>query len=154
MTDSSDILRKLGMGRTEEPVRLATSRGQSTDEEAECGAFGYLRGLGDHALHIEFRLATGNVEAFPYSWLGPYRYNPSSGLELNFVGDQTYRVVIAGRNLDTLVGGSVNLTDRGILRHRVTWVREMEPEETRSLPDSAVVVEHITVQKVKADAER
>ena len=87
-------------------------------DEEECLAFGYLRGIRDQALSLEFRFANGNREAFPYSWLGPATYNPSAGLLLKFVGDLIYLVLLEGSNLNALVNGAVSLYDRGIQRHR------------------------------------
>ena len=55
--------------------------------EGSCAAFGYLRGIRDASSSIEFRLRSGNSMWFPYSWLGPWRYNPSEGLLLKFSGD-------------------------------------------------------------------
>jgi len=81
-------------------------------EEDSCTAFGYLRGLHERALMIEFRFANGNRQAFPYSWLGPVIFNPSAGLLLRFVGDNIINVLIEGSNLNALVGGAVNLYDR------------------------------------------
>src|ERR1700675_342861 len=65
-----------------------------------CGAFGYLRGIRDHASAVEFRFRDGNSTWFPYGWLGPWRYNPSEGLLLKFSGDLIYLVLIKGSNLD------------------------------------------------------
>src|SRR5689334_3505558 len=45
-------------------------------EELSCPAYTYLRGAHERALQVEFRLLTGNSEFFPYSLLGPWRYNP------------------------------------------------------------------------------
>ena len=88
-----------------------------TDESDEevCPAFGYLRGMRDRALAIEFRLANGNSEFFPYSWLGPFRYNPSVGLLLRFTGDTLTLALIRGSNLNAPVQqGTMTLIDRGI----------------------------------------
>ena len=41
-------------------------------------------------------------------------------------------VLIRGSNLDALVNHSVNLTDRGLQRHRIVWVREMDEAELRA----------------------
>ena len=35
-----------------------------------CRAFGYLRGIREHAAAVEFRFRDGNSTWFPYSWLG------------------------------------------------------------------------------------
>ena len=111
----------------------------SSDEE-ECLAFGYLRGIRDRALSIEFRFADGNSQAFPYTWLGTMQYQPSTGILLKFMADQLYLVLLEGSNLNALVNGSVSLYDRGIQRHRVTWVREMSRQEAANVRDGEVAV--------------
>lgn len=68
--------------------------------EASCAAFGYLRGIRDHASAVEFRFRDGNSMWFPYSWLGTWKYNPSEGLLLKFSGDLVYLVLVRGSNLD------------------------------------------------------
>ena len=55
---------------------------------------------------------------FPYSWLGPWRYDPSEGLLLKFSGDVVYLVLIKGSNLDKpLADSSINLTNAGLHAH-------------------------------------
>ena len=78
------------------------------------------------------RFRNGNSEWFPYSLLGPWRYNPSAGLLLKFTGDLVTLVLIRGSNLDAPVNqDAINLTNRGLQRHRITWIREMDEEELR-----------------------
>jgi hypothetical protein len=112
--------------------RLPPPAEKDDAEEESCPAFGYLRGLRERALAVEFRFRTGNSEWYSYSLLASWRHNPSVGLLLKFTGDLVTLVLIRGSNLDALVNqGLVNLTDRGFQRHRVLWVREMEEEELR-----------------------
>ena len=59
---------------------------EGEDAEVSCGAFGYLRGIKDLPGAVEFRFKNGNSTWFPYSWLGPWFYNPSEGLLLKFSG--------------------------------------------------------------------
>lgn len=123
-------------------------------EEPCCAAFGYLRGLHERAAMVEFRFRDGNAEAFPYSWLGPLRFNPSAGLLLRFTGDVVTLVLIRGSNLDAAVDpGSVNLTDRGIERHRVTFVREMDEGEVRRVGEGGPTVDRIEVAEFEAHAD-
>ena len=83
---------------------------RGSEEEISCGAFGYLRGIRDSAA-VEFRFRDGNSMWFPYSWLGPWRFNPSEGLLLKFSGDLVYFVLIRGSNIDRpLDEGTINLT--------------------------------------------
>lgn len=121
-----------------------------TDEDS-CLAFGYVRGLHDQALSLEFRMADGNSEAFPYSWLGPVKYNPSAGMLLKFTGDMVYLVLIEGSNLNALVKGAISLYDRGILRHRITWVREMSRQELQKAGEGEVAVERIRMLSHRPD---
>ena len=80
----------------------------------------------------EFRFRDGNSIWFPYNWLGSWQHNPSEGLLLKFTGDVVTLVLIRGSNLDAPVGqAQVNLTDRGLQRHRIVFVREMDEAELR-----------------------
>lgn len=139
MSEARELLRRAGQGKAPP---------EASDEVAGV-AFGYLRGTRERAEHVEFRLKDGTVKSFPYSWLGPADFDPSLGIVLEFVGDRTYRVVIEGRNLDLRAGeDGADLFTRGFLRHRVTWVREMDPGESRRLPETATAVERITIRKL------
>ena len=137
---------------TPSPDRNDAAPELPSDEE-ECPAFGYLRGIRDRSLSLEFRFADGNCQAFPYSWLGPLIYNPSAGLLLKFVGDLIYLVLIEGTNLNTLVNGSVSLSDRGIQRHRVAWVREMNRQQTQQAGKGEVVIDRIRIVSYPPDEE-
>lgn len=140
-------------GLSDRPLRAA-ERPQEDGDEAACPAFGFLRGLRDRALAVEFRRADGNTEAYPYSWLGPVRYDPSVGLLLRFTGDVVTLVLIRGSNLDAPVGGgAVNLTDRGFLRHRVVWVREMTADEARAAGRGEPTVDAIEVAEFESNSD-
>ncbi len=148
MSDNLELLTNRGRppaGRPASPLDRSVSAVDGNADEDECPAFGYLRGIRDRALTIEFRLSNGNSEAFPYSWLGPIKYNPSAGLLLKFVGDETYLVLVEGSNLNTLVNGSVNLYDRGVQRHRVTWIRESR--KSVGVAEGVPIVDAIKVGK-------
>lgn len=117
---------------------------EAESEEASCKAFGYLRGLQDRALAVRFCFRNGNSICLPYAWLGPWEYNPSVGLLVKFTGDAVVLVLIRGSNLDAQVGGaSVNLTDRGLQRHRIVWVREMDQDELRRTGEGEPTVDRI-----------
>jgi hypothetical protein len=149
-----ELLKAFSKGANGRPVASpdrGTSTADASEDEDECVAFGYLRGVRDRALAIEFRLANGNREAFPYSWLGPMKYNPSAGLLLKFVGDAIYLVVLEGSNFASLVNGSASLFDRGIQRHRVTWVREMSRLQIEKAGAGEVTVEHIRLVSYRPD---
>ena len=128
-------------------------RPAETDEES-CPAFGYLRGLQDKALAIEFRFRNGDHEWFPYSWLGNWRYIPSAGLLLKFTGDVVTYVLIRGSNLDLQVGDTgVNLTDRGLQRHRILWVREMDEDELRTAGEGGPSIDGIEIVDFESHQE-
>ncbi len=94
-------------GKPPEPLKKDGDGG----DEGSCAAFGYLRGIRDSSTSVEFRFRSGNSMWFPYSWLGPWRYDPSEGLLLKFSGDVVSLVLIKGSNLDKpLSDGSINLT--------------------------------------------
>ncbi len=119
--------------------------------EASCGAFGYLRGIRDHATSVEFRFKDGNSTWFPYSWMGPWQFNPSEGLLLKFSGDLVYLVLIRGSNLDKpLNEGAINLTHAGLQRHRVLFVREMSDEEIRQVGETGPTIDSIEVAEFES----
>jgi hypothetical protein len=123
------------------------------DDEDACAAFGFLRGLRDRAVMLEFRFANGNSLSLPYSWLGPIRYDPSLGMLLRFVGDLVHVVLIEGSNLNVSIDGGVSLYDRGILRHRVTWIREMPRERRSGASENGISIEGIRTLVHKPDEE-
>jgi hypothetical protein len=124
------------------------------EDEGSCPAFGFLLGTHERALAVELRFRNGNREWFPYSLLASWRYNPSAGLLLKFTGDLVTLVLIQGSNLDALVNqGTINLTDRGLQRHRITWVREMDDEELRSVGDGGPTIDRIDVAEFESNSE-
>jgi hypothetical protein len=152
MNDSLDLFRRLGAARPADPIPGGKGAPAAADEEeGATPAFGFLRGVRDRALNIEFRRAVeGDEVSFPYGWLGPTRHHPSIGIQLLFAGSELYLVSLRGRNLNSSAEG-VSLYDRGILRHRVTWCRETPREESRVLPESACVIERIEIRAVSAE---
>lgn len=144
MSDRSAVLKTLS--RDPKPERAPPAAVKPESEEADCVAFGYLRGVQSQSLHLQFRFRAGGFRSFPYSWLGPVSYHPSKGLVLTFVGDKTHQVTIDGRNLDAEVAEGMDLLNQGILRHRVVWIREMERAECNRLPEEALTVERITIE--------
>ena len=141
MADNQNLLSKMA-ARTAPPRPDAETRHAEEDEQ-QCPAFGYLRGVRERALLLECRFRDGNTEAFSYGWLGRVSYVASAGLLLRFSGDRLYWVLIEGANLDRALADGVSLHRKGLLRHRVTWVREMSAEELRRAGPDAVTVEHI-----------
>lgn len=127
----------------------------ATADDETCPAFGYLRGLTQQALAVEFRLRNGNSEWLSYSLLCGWRYNPSVGLLLKFTtGDVVTLVLIRGSNLDAVLAGKdVNLTDRGLQRHRITYVREMDEEELRLAGKGEPSIDDILIAEFESAAD-
>jgi hypothetical protein len=124
---------------------------EAEETEVSCGAFGYLRGIRDLPGSVEFRFRDGNSAWFPYSWLGPWKYNPSEGLLLKFSGDMVYLVLIRGSNLDKpLNEGAINLTTGGLQRNRVVWIREMSKEDIQKVGDSGPTIDSIQVEEFES----
>jgi hypothetical protein len=144
-------------GKSQPSRYAASSRNPEADAEAavpSCGAFGYLRGLRDQAAAVELRFRSGNSRWFPYSWLGPWQYNPSDGLLLKFSGDLVYLVLIRGSNIDRpLSAGAINLTHAGLQRHRVLWVREMSAEEIRQVGETGPTIDSINVAEFETHSD-
>ena len=155
MTDKPTYQERLkGILHPEKPAPPPPKQEADADEgEASCAAFGYLRGIRDHAGAVEFRFRDGNSAWFPYGWLGPWQYNPSEGLLLKFSGDLVYLVLIRGSNLDRpLNEGSINLTNAGLQRHRVLWVREMTEDEIRKVGETGPTIDSIEVAEFESQA--
>jgi hypothetical protein len=125
------------------------------EEEDSCLAFGYLRGVRDRALALELRFRDGTSAWFPYNWLGPFFYHPSVGLLMKFTGDTVTLVLIRGSNLDAPVRqGSMTLMDRGLQRHRVTYVREMDESELRKAGEAEPTIDRIEVVECESSEEQ
>lgn len=121
------------------------------EAQASCAAFGYLRGIKDHAIAVEFRFKDGNHVWFPYAWLGTWQYNPSEGLLLKFSGDLVYLVLIRGSNLEQpLAEGRTNLTQAGLQRHRVVWLREMSEDEIRQVGETGPTIDSIEIAEFES----
>lgn len=130
--------------------RPAPKEAEECDEQA-CAAFGYLRGLREQALMLELRFRDGDREWYPYNLLASCRYNPSVGILLRFTGDVVTLVLLRGSNLDALIHqGAVNLTDMGIQRHRILWVRELDEAELRRAPKGEPTIDRIEVEEFES----
>jgi hypothetical protein len=129
-----------------------SSKPQDEGEEESCLAFGFLRGIRERALAVEFRLNNGNREWFPYSCLVSWRHNPSIGLLLKFTGDLVTLVLIRGSNLDALVNQTVNLP-HGFQRHRIVWVREMDKAEIHKVGKGGPTIDSIEIGEFESHDE-
>ncbi len=156
MTDRRTYQERLkGILHPEEPAAapLPKKEAEAEEVEASCGSFGYLRGLHERADAVEFRFRDGNSIWLSYALLGAWKYNPSQGLLLRFSGDLLYLVLIRGSNLDQpLNEGAINLTQAGLQRHRVVWIREMSEEEIRQVGEKGPTVDSIEVAECESQA--
>ncbi|TXT36044.1 MAG: Uncharacterized protein FD138_1116 [Planctomycetota bacterium] len=109
-------------------------------EVDDLGSFGWLRGIRDRAIMLEFRKRDGNSVAFDYGWLRKVEFNPSDGIKLYFGGDTV--VKITGRNLNQPIRPHMQLL-RGILTHRVLWIQEASEPDLLQAADNATVIEAI-----------
>lgn len=107
--------------------------------EDSCGNFGWLRGARDRSVMLELRKRDGNILAIGYNWIERVEYDPSIGIAIHALGRS---IRITGRNLNTTQSGGVRLFD-GIIRHRVTWIREHAEAELIGFGRDGVVVEAI-----------
>jgi hypothetical protein len=75
-------------------------------------------------------------------------------LLLKFSGDLVYLVLIRGSNLDRpLNEGAINLTNAGLQRHRVIWVREMNEEESRQVGEKGPTIDSIEVAEFEKHSD-
>lgn len=133
--------------------RVPVTSREGDGGEGACPSFGYLRGLHERALAVEFRYRGGNSHWFPYAWLGDWRYDPSEGLLLKFSGDLVYLVLIRGSNLDKAVNDSgIDLIRAGLQRHRVLWVREMGEADIDAVGRTGPTVDAIEVAGFESHA--
>jgi hypothetical protein len=129
-----------------------TGKPAAEGEEESCLAFGFLRGIRERALAVEFRLNNGNREWFPYSCLVSWRFDPSTGLLLKFTADVVSLVLIRGSNLDAFVNATVNLP-HGFQRHRIVWVREMDKAEIHKVGKGEPTIDRIEVGEFESPEE-
>jgi hypothetical protein len=150
MNDELDLKELAQKGNSVAPFPRRVSREEEGDEES-CLAYGYLRGLREQAITLEFRYRDGNTDAHSYSHLASFRFNPSVGVLLKFTSDVTTLVLIEGSNLDAMLPGrSVNLIDRGIARYRVTYVREMDEDELRRAGEADITIDQIKIEEFES----
>lgn len=139
-----------GLAKDRRESRDREKEKEKEGEEESCAAFGYLRGLTQRAEAVRFCFRDGTSLCLPYSWLGPWEHNPSVGLLLKFTGDLVTLVLIRGSNFDVLVNGSINLTDRGLQRHRIIYVREMDEDELARAGEEEPTVDGIEAASFNA----
>src|SRR5438874_1543839 len=97
--------------------------------------------------------ADGRPGLFPLQPFGFLALQPSVGVLLKFTDDLVTLVLIRGSNFDMLVNGSINLTDRGLQRHRILWVREMDADEVRRAGHEEPTIDRIEVAEFPSNVE-
>ena len=87
--------------------------------------------------------------------MGAWMYNPSEGLLLSFSGDVGYLLLIRGSNLDKpLNEGAINLTNAGLQRHRVLWIKEMTKEDIERVGETGPTIDSIEMGEFTSYEER
>lgn len=119
--------------------RLAAESGLEGTSCEDLRSFGWLRGIRETAPMLELRKKNGNIVAIGYAWVERVEFDPSEGIFLD-IGDQ--RILIRGRNLNAEVRPGVRLFE-GVTRHRVPWVRELDPLRFPDLDDDDCIIEAI-----------
>lgn len=122
--------------QTEDPEVIS---GDDTEDADDLGFFGWLRGTRDRAVMLELRKKDGSVVAYDYAILRKVELDPSQGVTLHFSGEA---VKIIGRNLKEDVKPGVSLV-RGLLWHRIPWIREASDAENFKAGEEATVIERI-----------
>jgi hypothetical protein len=132
---SDSVLQRYVTNRkVEEPTDIVVN---DNEEELDLGSFGWLRGVRERALMLEFRAKDGRSVALDYGWLRKIEFDPSEGVTLHFDG-QVVRVV--GRNLNMDIRPNVRLL-RGLHAHRVPWIQEATAAAALRAGEDKVVIE-------------
>lgn len=109
------------------------------DNLENCGYFGWLRGVKERSVMLEFRKADGNIRAVAYSWVESFDFDPSTGISVQVAGKL---IQIRGRHLNAEIRSAVQLFD-GLVRHRVPWVREATRQERMEAPEHTMLIDGI-----------
>lgn len=93
---------------------------------SETESFGFLRGgTRERVEMLELRKKTGRILAVSYHAIERVEFDPSDGIIL-YALSRTIRIRGRSLNADWAANGQLF---RGIVRHRVAWVREAETTE-------------------------
>ncbi len=136
----------------DEPPGQSNAPPKEEDEDS-CTAFGFLRGIRDRAMALEFRFSNGKSKTFSYHLLHEMTYIAPAGLLLKLVGDKITLVLIEGTNLNAQISGGASLYDRGLQRHRVTWIKEMTRQQADKAGENDVIVARIRMHSYRSDEE-
>lgn len=89
---------------------------------------------------LELRRKDGSITAIGYGWLEQTDYDPTAGITLWARGR---KIELKGRHLNAEIRPFVRLFE-GIVRHRVTWIREANLHELIETRDGGPVIDEIT----------
>jgi hypothetical protein len=135
---SDNVLQQFRGRVVSEPHSFAVE----SEGEDDMGEFAILRGVRDFARFLELRKTDGSVVAIGYSWLERIEYDGVHRMTLRF----TNQVVnIVGRNLNAEIRPNVRLLD-GLVRHRVTWIREFSERDALVADKRRLVIEEIMLE--------
>ena len=115
------------------------SAADENDETDDMGAFGWLRGVRERSLMLEFRHKDGTVTSLGYAWLERAKFDPSVGITLKFTGTT---VKIIGLNLNAERRQNVRLF-AGLIRHRVPWIQVADGAEQMEAAKDATLIQAI-----------
>lgn len=140
----SDSILKRYVPRASDEVpdaRRSSQAGPATDQDTpdDLGAFGFLRGVRDRAVMLEFRKKDGSIKAKGYGWLEDAEFDPAGSITLSFSGE---KVRISGRNLNAETRPEIRLF-QAITRHRVPWIQEADHRSSMTVADTETVIDSI-----------
>ena len=74
---------------------------------------------------------------------------------LKFAGDAVTLVLIRGSNLGLMLPGkNINLTDRGLQRHKIIFIREMDEDELRRAGKATPTIDRIDIVECQTFEEQ
>jgi hypothetical protein len=127
-SDAATRLSELREGK--KPAESASDADSLDAEESKDKAFSMVSADRLQKVMLELRLKTNDADAFPYSYLVRARFNPSTGIHLDF---GVAEVRITGENLRPIYAG--------LVAQRVAFIQEMDElyAEAEGRADGTVV---------------
>lgn len=122
-------------------TRRSTPKEPEEESEEDFGSFGYLRGIKERSIMLEFRFLNGNTEAMPYHSLERLVYNPSEGLLLQF---HDGKIRLKGQKFNTVQSNGIVFL-QALLRNRITWVQESDELKAKILDPNRVIFSKIEI---------
>ncbi|MGH7242379.1 MAG: hypothetical protein ACREJD_03055 [Phycisphaerales bacterium] len=113
--------------------------GEQTEQIVDHGCYGFLRGVRDRAIMLELRKKDGRILAVAYGSIERVEFDPDSGITLTGGGK---RLQIEGQQLAGDIQSASSLL-AGIIRHRVSWIRESPSTLTINVASDLCIIERI-----------